>query len=178
MTTRKTAAKTATKTRAPAASKAPAKPIAKTAKKKAVRKTAGAPVKVPAKVATKAPAKRPAAKKTAPPALASLVATALDDMKAQNIVVIDVRGVTDVTDTIVIASGTSDRHVKSLAARVVERAREAGFRALGMEGQREGEWVLVDLHDVIVHVMLPRIREFYALEKLWDVRSGERADAP
>ena len=107
-------------------------------------------------------------------ALAALVATALADLKAQNVAVLDVRALTDVTDTIVIASGTSDRHVKSLAGRVLERAKQAGFRALGIEGEREGEWVLVDLHDVIVHVMLPRIREFYGLEKLWDMRAGDR----
>jgi ribosome-associated protein len=110
-----------------------------------------------------------------PPGLAALVTAALDDLKAQNVAVLDVRQLTDVTDTIVIASGTSDRHVKSLAGRVVERAKEAGFRSLGIEGEREGEWVLVDLRDVIVHVMLPRVREFYALEKLWGVRSVERA---
>ncbi|HXQ30539.1 MAG TPA: ribosome silencing factor [Steroidobacteraceae bacterium] len=100
---------------------------------------------------------------------------ALGDLKAQNVAVLDVRELTDVTDTIVIASGTSDRHVKSLAGRVVERAKQAGFRSLGVEGEREGEWVLVDLRDVIVHVMLPRVREFYALEKLWGVRLVERA---
>jgi ribosome-associated protein len=108
------------------------------------------------------------------PALAELVTAALDDLKAQNVAVLDVRELTDVTDTIVIASGTSDRHVKSLAGRVVERAKQAGFRSLGIEGEREGEWVLVDLRDVIVHVMLPRVREFYALEKLWGVRLAER----
>jgi ribosome-associated protein len=122
------------------------------------------------------PARRPArAKQTARPRLAEVVAAALDDLKAQNVAVLDVSDLTDVTDTIVIASGTSDRHVKSLAGRVVERAKAAGFRSLGIEGEREGEWVLVDLQDVIVHVMLPRIREFYALEKLWDVRSAGRA---
>src|SRR5512137_2232124 len=122
------------------------------------------------------PAKRPArAKKAAPPRLAEVVTAALDDLKAQNVAVLDVSDLTDVADTIVIASGTSDRHVKSLAGRVLERAKEAGFRPLGIEGEREGEWVLVDLQDVIVHVMLPRIREFYALEKLWDVRSAGRA---
>ncbi|MFO0450643.1 MAG: ribosome silencing factor [Pseudomonadota bacterium] len=96
-------------------------------------------------------------------------------MKAQNVVVLDVRKLTDVADTIVVASGTSDRHVKSLAGRVVERAKEAGYRPYGVEGERDGEWVLVDLNDVIVHVMLPRVREFYGLEKLWDVRSADRA---
>lgn len=136
--------------------------------RKTVRKTA-------TKTAPK-PAKRPAkAKKVARPRLAEVVTAALDDLKAQNVSVLDVSDLTDVTDTIVIASGTSDRHVKSLAGRVLERAKEAGFRSLGIEGEREGEWVLVDLQDVIVHVMLPRIREFYALEKLWDVRSTGRA---
>jgi ribosome-associated protein len=119
-------------------------------------------------------ASRAKPKATRPP-LVELVAAALDDLKAQNVAVLDVRELTDVADTIVIASGTSDRHVKSIAGRVVERARDAGFRSLGVEGERDGEWVLVDLQDVIVHVMLPRVREFYALEKLWDVRLAARA---
>jgi ribosome-associated protein len=119
-------------------------------------------------------ASRATPKPTRPP-LVELVAAALDDLKAQNVAVLDVRELTDVADTIVIASGTSDRHVKSIAGRVVERARDAGFRSLGVEGERDGEWVLVDLQDVIVHVMLPRVREFYGLEKLWDLRAGERA---
>jgi ribosome-associated protein len=125
------------------------------------------------------PAGRPARpRKAARPRLTEVVTAALDDLKAQNVAVLDVSDLTDVTDTIVIASGTSDRHVKSLAGRVLERAREAGFRSLGIEGERDGEWVLVDLQDVIVHVMLPRIREFYALEKLWDVRVSGRAAHP
>jgi ribosome-associated protein len=119
--------------------------------------------------------RRSATLAAAPPRLTALVTAALDDLKAQNVAVLDVRTLTGVADTIVIASGTSDRHVKSLAGRVLERAKEAGFRALGVEGVREGEWVLVDLQDVIVHVMLPRVREFYGLEKLWDARAGERA---
>ena len=110
--------------------------------------------------------------------LTELVTAALDDLKAQNVAVLDVRELTDVADTIVIASGTSDRHVKSLAGRVLERAKEAGFRSLGVEGEREGEWVLVDLQDVIVHVMLPRIREFYALEKLWDAHGAAHGASP
>jgi ribosome-associated protein len=96
------------------------------------------------------------------------VTTALDDMKAVNVRVLDVRGLTDIADTMVIASGNSDRHVRSIAERVVENAKAAGFRPLGTEGARDGEWVLVDLQDVLVHVMLPRIREFYGLELLWD----------
>jgi ribosome silencing factor RsfS/YbeB/iojap len=108
-----------------------------------------------------------------PPARAALVKSvvaALDDMKAGNVKVMDVRKVTDMTDCMVVASGNSDRHVRSIADRVVERTKEAGFRPMGVEGQRDAEWVLVDLNDVIVHVMLPRVREFYALEQLWEVR--------
>jgi ribosome-associated protein len=137
--------------------------------------------KAPRKTTRKTPPK-PLAKRVArpkqpprPPPLTELVTAALDDLKAQNVTVLDVRELTGMTDTIVIASGTSDRHVKSLAGRVLERAKAAGFRSLGIEGERDGEWVLVDLQDVIVHVMLPRVREFYGLEKLWDVRSAGRA---
>ncbi len=100
--------------------------------------------------------------------LLNVVTAALDDMKAINVKVLDVRGLTDIADTMIIASGNSDRHVKSIADRVIERAKEAGFRPLGTEGTRDGEWVLVDLQDIIVHVMLPRVREFYGLERLWD----------
>lgn len=121
-----------------------------------------------------------ASKISRPPARAALVKTvvaALEEMKAVNIKVMDVRKVTDVSDCMVLASGTSDRHVRSVADRVVERAKAAGFRPMGMEGERDGEWVLVDLNDVIVHVMLPRVREFYALEELWElpVRSAKPA---
>jgi ribosome-associated protein len=100
--------------------------------------------------------------------LQDLVTAALDDMKAVNVKVLDVRGLTDIADTMIIASGNSDRHVKSIADRVLEKAKESGFRPLGKEGERDGEWVLVDLQDIIVHVMLPRVREFYGLERLWD----------
>jgi ribosome-associated protein len=176
---KKTAA-AAARAKAPAKKKATrpaaAKGAKKTVKKTAAKKKAAAS----ATVKSKAPAKAKRATKAKAPAkrgLAEVVAAALDEMKGQNVTVLDVRGVTDVADTIVIASGTSDRHVKSLATRVQERAREAGYRPLGVEGEREGEWVLVDLGDVIAHVMLPRVREFYALEKLWNVRSAERAPA-
>jgi ribosome-associated protein len=112
-----------------------------------------------------------ARKVSRPPARAALVkaaVAALEDMKAANIKVMDVRKATDVADCMVLASGNSDRHVRSIADRVVERAKAAGFRPMGMEGERDGEWVLVDLNDVIVHVMLPRVREFYGLEELWE----------
>ena len=97
-----------------------------------------------------------------------LVQAALEDMKAVNVKVMDVRGLTDIADTLIIASGNSDRHVRSIADRVVQSAKAAGYRPFGVEGARDGEWALVDLHDVIVHVMLPRVREFYGLERLWD----------
>jgi ribosome-associated protein len=100
--------------------------------------------------------------------LEGIVTAALEDMKAVNVKVMDVRGLTDIADVMVVASGNSDRHVKSIADRVIEKAKEGGFRPLGVEGQREGEWVLVDLQDVVLHVMLPRVREFYSLERMWE----------
>ena len=108
------------------------------------------------------------AKASIPQTLLRIVNAALDDMKAVNVKVMDVRHLTDITDIIVIASGNSDRHVKSIADRVVQFAKQSDFRPIGVEGAREGEWVLVDLNDVVCHVMLPRVREFYGLEKLWD----------
>ena len=103
-----------------------------------------------------------------------VVEGALDEMKAVNVRVLDVHKLTDIADTMVIASGNSDRHVRSIADRIIEHAKKAGFRPMGIEGERDGEWVLVDLHDVIVHIMLPRVREFYRLESLWDVSAARR----
>jgi ribosome-associated protein len=100
--------------------------------------------------------------------LKTAVTAALEDMKAVNVKMLDVRGVADFADLLFIASGNSDRHVRSIADRVVEKAKAAGVRPIGIEGTRDGEWVLVDLNDVIVHVMLPRVREFYGLERLWE----------
>lgn len=99
--------------------------------------------------------------------LRDLAVGALEDLKAVELRVIDVRKSSAVTDFVVIASGTSDRHVKSLAGSVQRKAKDAGVMPLGVEGERAGEWVLVDLRDVVVHVMLPRSRAFYQLEKLW-----------
>ena len=109
--------------------------------------------------------------------LKSVVLDALDDMKALEVKVLDVRGLTDIADYMVIASGTSDRHVRSVAQRVVEKTKEAGFRPHGVEGQKDSDWVLIDLSDMIVHVMLPRVRDFYGLEKLWDMTATKRAAA-
>ena len=117
--------------------------------------------------------------KTAPkpkaPSLKTIVLDALDDMKALDVKFLDVRGLTDFSDFMVIASGTSDRHVRSVAQRVVEKAKAAGFRPHGIEGQQDGDWVLIDLNEMIIHVMLPRVREFYGLEKLWDMTVTKRA---
>jgi len=101
--------------------------------------------------------------------LLATIRTAAEDIKAQDMVEIDVEGKTSVCDYMVIASGTSTRHVKSIADEIVRQAKQLGCQPLGVEGEREAEWVLVDLGDVIVHVMLPRVREFYALERLWTV---------
>jgi ribosome-associated protein len=111
----------------------------------------------------------------AKPSLKTVVIDALADMKALEVKVLDVRGLTDIADFMVIASGTSDRHVRSVAQRVVEKTKEAGFRPHGVEGQQDSDWVLIDLSEMIVHVMLPRVREFYGLEKLWDITATQRA---
>ncbi len=137
------------------------------------RKTAakpGKPKAAPAK-ALKAPRTRKKTPAVPTPAdrLRSLVLTALDDLKARDVREIDVRDKSSVTDLLVVASGTSSRHVKSIADEVVKKAKHAGLPPIGVEGQREAEWVLVDLGDIVVHVMLPRTREFYGLERLWTV---------
>ena len=102
--------------------------------------------------------------------LCDLVVAALEDVRARDIVRLDVKDLTTVTDYMVVASGTSSRHVKALADAVAEKSRAAGHRPAGIEGEAGGEWVLLDLHDTLVHVMLPRVREFYNLEKLWSLR--------
>ena len=108
-------------------------------------------------------------------ALKELVTDALADLKAVELKVLDVRGMTSITDYMVIASGTSDRHVRALADHVVLKAKEAGQAPLGVEGGDTGEWVLVDLGDVVVHVMQPRVRDYYNLEKLWSSLESARA---
>jgi ribosome-associated protein len=128
---------------------------------------AGGVPKTPARKKRPAAAKR--TKSKAPKSLTDVVTRALDDLKADNVHMLVVRHLTTVTDTMVVASGRSDRHVRAIAGAVVEQAKKAGYRPLGVEGERSGEWVLVDLADLVVHVMLPRVREFYNLEKLWNM---------
>ena len=108
--------------------------------------------------------------------LADLVVDALEEIKGLDIIKLDVSNMTTVTDWMVVASGTSSRHVKALVDNVAEKAKAAGHRPLGIEGEAGGEWVLLDLQDALVHVMLPKVREFYNLEKLWSITpSGDAA---
>jgi ribosome-associated protein len=150
--------------------KAPVRRVLK-AKKVAVKKSLKKKSSTAKPVAKAAPVLAKSAPKSA---LLLLVEAALADMKAVNVTVLDVRGLTDVADNMVIASGNSDRHVKSIADNVVQAAKKAGYRPMGVEGERDGEWALVDLQDIIVHVMLPRVREFYRLENLWDISAARR----
>ncbi len=108
--------------------------------------------------------------------LQKLTVASLEDLKGRDIVVLDVSDRTTVTDWMIVVTGTSQRHVKSLANEVVEKSKEAGVRPLGMEGEGDGNWILVDLGDVLAHVMTEDSREFYALEKLWGVASPEEKE--
>lgn len=114
---------------------------------------------------------------TKTPQAIDLALAALDELKAKDVTVLDVRGLTSITDTMVICTGTSNRHVKSIAQAVVEKVKEAGIRPLGVEGLDEAEWALVDLGDVVVHAMQTQTRAFYQLEKLWDMKEVKSAVA-
>ena len=105
--------------------------------------------------------------------LLKMVESVLDERKGQNIITLDVIGKTSVTDFMVLATSTSERHAKALSDYVVEKVKENGFMPLGVEGQQGSDWVLVDLGDVILHVMTAQAREFYQLEKLWSVDRKE-----
>ncbi|SEA34130.1 ribosome-associated protein [Thiothrix caldifontis] len=104
--------------------------------------------------------------------LKQLVVKTLDDMKGQDIKTIDVRGKSAITDMMVIVTGNSNRHVKSLADAVELAVKEAGVQPLGIEGDGQSDWVLLDLNDIILHVMLASTRDYYNLEKLWEVGEG------
>lgn len=156
-----------TPARKPAAAKSPA-----SRKKPATPKTPNKPAsrkKPAAKVA-------PAGKQVS--GLEKIILDALENLKGKNIVKMDVRKLTDVMDTIIIASGTSNRHVKSLADNARLEAKKQGYRAYGAEGEDAGEWVLVDFGAVVLHVMQPHVREFYDLEKLWQTPLPQRSPIP
>jgi ribosome-associated protein len=137
----------------------------------------GAPAQASTSARAASPPRSPASSPCSAPTLLQAVTSALEDMKAVNVKVLDVRGLTDFADTLIVASGTSDRHVRSIADHVIQQAKRNGFRPLGTEGEGEGEWVLVDLQDIVIHVMLPRVREFYGLERLWDAGMGMHESA-
>lgn len=120
---------------------------------------------------------RPAEDALSSDQLRDLVISALEDFKALDIQQIDVSGRNPLTDLFVIASGNSTRHIKSMSDNLVQKAKAAGCPPLGVEGERQGEWVLVDLNDVIVHLMLPKTRAFYNLEKLWQASEAQRSHA-
>ena len=101
--------------------------------------------------------------------LRDLVVDALQEIKGVDVITLDVRNMTTVTDWTIVASGTSSRHVQALVDNVAEKAKAAGHRPSGVEGESGGEWILLDLQDALVHVMLPKVREFYNLEKLWSI---------
>ncbi len=101
--------------------------------------------------------------------LAQLAEESLAELKAVDVISLHVARQTTITDYMLIASGTSDRHVKSIASNLIERAGDAGCKPIGVEGEEFGEWILVDLGDVVVHVMQGRVREFYKLENLWNL---------
>ena len=107
--------------------------------------------------------------------LTQLVIDALNERKGEDIVVLDVQELTDITDYMIVASGRSRRQVAALAEEVVVRSKRAGCQPLGVEGMERGEWVLIDLLDAVVHVMQPETRDFYQLEKLW---GGKEAGLP
>lgn len=109
--------------------------------------------------------------------LREVVHSALEDMKARDITELDVRGKSSVTDYMVIASGTSKRHVMSVAQEVLEKVKAAGLLPVGTEGQGVGDWILVDLGDMVVHVMMPDARSFYDLERLWKFDADDEAAA-
>lgn len=165
--------------RAAAAAAKRAKPAAKATAKTATRKPrdTATPVVSPPQHAPRKPGKKQAVPTDIVERLRLEVLRALEELKAKDVVELDVRGRTSIADYIVVAAGTSTRHVKSIADEVVKYAKKAGMMPLGVEGQREAEWVLVDLGDIIVHVMLPRVREFYGLERMWSVGGDPDAAA-
>ena len=108
--------------------------------------------------------------------LKDIVVDAIEDVKGIDIRVLDVKGKTSITDVMIIVSGNTSRQVKAIADNIIMKTKEAGHRPMGIEGEQHGEWTLVDLGDIIVHVMQPSIRDFYNLEKLWGDDSPSAAE--
>ena len=106
--------------------------------------------------------------------LNTIILNALEDLKGKDVVSLNVSEQSDVMDTLIIASGTSNRHVKSLASNAVQDAKDKGIAAIGVEGLETGEWVLADFGDTVLHVMMPATRDFYDLEKLWSLEPSTR----
>lgn len=166
----------AAKKKAQAKKAAPAKKTAKAAAAK--KKVANRSAKAPAQKSAKKPAKKPGARKAAAapvkkPApqspLLERILSSLDDDKAENIVTIDLEGRSALCDAAVIASGRSSRHVSSMAEHLARRLKESGYGTRPVNGQGQGDWVLVDAGDVIVHIFRPEVRDYYDLEGMWSV---------
>lgn len=158
----------------------PATSRASPAKRAKTKTPSSAPVaakKSPGVAQTKKPARKKIKAATNKLSVTQRIIDALENLKGKDIVCLDVRKLTDVTDTLVIVSGTSSRHVKSLADNAALELKKAGHRAYNIEGADAGEWVLVDFGDVVLHVMQPHIREFYDLEKLWSTPAVDPGSA-
>lgn len=109
--------------------------------------------------------------------LKDLALTAIEDLKGQDVVVLDVKKQADFTDYMIVVSGTSDRHLKAMSNEVFIQTKRAGFPALNVSGEDSRDWILVDLGDVVVHLMKPETRQLYEIEKLWSLTPSNRDNA-
>jgi len=144
-----------------------------------VQRTEGQrPLATPALSRTARKPSKPASQRPTPKEALRIVLASLDDMKAEDSVTIDLAGKSSIADYMVVTSGTSNRHVASIAERAIRDLHKAGIKNVRVEGKQQGDWVLIDAGDVIVHVFRPEVRDFYDLEKMWaGARSGDRKRA-